>query len=150
MLLCLSLLSGCGAVSQTPSPGEIADQLKSYSPESISWTELNKTDASSYFSFDSETVSDFNGYISNSEEYFDIIAVFKLPDDEARDNVLKGVSFLLNTSENNFKLVSDLQHSKILNKIIAEKDDIIILCIVDNYSRISKYLVEDLGAKIIS
>lgn len=149
MVLCLLMLSGCGNASQTPDVSEIADRLKGYSPETISWTQLKKDDVPAYFGFGKEVLADFTGYISTSEEYFDIIAVFKLEEQQAREDVIKGVSLLVNASESNYKMVSDAQHSKILNKIIAEKDDIIILCVVDNYSLISKYLEEDLGAEIL-
>lgn len=150
LFLCLSLFAGCSAKSEQYSTLEIAQQLKSYSADTVSWAELNKTKISAYFGFADDNIEEFKGYVNNSEEYFDIIAVFKLKNPDAKNEVIKGISFMSKTADSIYKIANKSVSDKINNRIIAEKDDLIILCIMDNYGQISKYLTDVLKAKIIS
>lgn len=150
LLLCLSLLAGCSAKGEQPSTLEIAQQLKSYSADTVSWAELNKTKISAYFGFADDNIEEFKGYVNDSEEYFDIIAVFKLKNPDTKDEVIKGISFMSKTANNIYRITNKSVSDKINSRIIAEKDDLIILCIMDNYGQISKYLTDVLKAKIIS
>lgn len=150
LLLIISVFAGCSSRDKLPSPEEIAGQLKSYSAETVNWAKLDKTKISSYFGFTDENISEFAGFVNDSEEFFDIIAVFKLENKDAKDEVLDGISFVAKNADNAFKIANKSVSDKISNKIVAETDDLIILCIMDNYSQISKYLTDDLDAKIIS
>lgn len=150
LMLCLLLLAGCGSSEAIAEPSEIAAQLKSYSSESANWVEIEKTKLSSYFGFSEEILSDFSVHINSSEEYFDMIAVFKLSDTSSRDDVMKGISFMATNTEANYKIASEAQSDKITNKIVAEVRDTVILCVIDNYSQIKEYLTEELGADILS
>ena len=147
LLLCIFLLAGCGHRDEAPTVSKIAEDLIALSSDDITWVEISSAKISSYFGFDSEKVEDFKGYINDSEENYDIIAVF---DTENRNDVITGINLLVADRENTYKVASENVFSKISQKVIAEKDDIIILCITDNYSKTRKYISEELDAKIIS
>ncbi len=150
--LCLALillLVGCGEGKQVDSPDKIALQLKSYASESADWTEIKEDKLASYFGFGGELLDDFSVYINSSEEYFDVIAVFKISDKDNREEVIKGINFMATTSGANYALASEAQSKKITDKVVAEVEDTLILCIIDNYSQIKPYLTEELGAEII-
>lgn len=150
LILVISLLAGCNSQGELPSTNEIAITLKSYSADTVNWAKLDKTKISSYFGFKGENIEEFSGYVNDSEEFFDIIAVFKLKNPEAKEEVMDGINFITKSADNAFRIANKSVSDKIANKIIAEKDDLIILCIIDNYSQISKYLTDTLEAKIIS
>lgn len=149
-LLCLLFLAGCSSQKEIANPDKIADELKAYSNENSNWVEIEKDKLSSYFGFSDEILSDFSVHINNSEEYFDIIAIFKLADLSKKEEIIKGINFLSIYTEANYKIASEAQSNKIANKIVAQADDTIILCVIDNYSPIKTYLTEELNAKILS
>ena len=150
LLLCLLFLVGCASHKEIAKPDKIASELKSYSRESANWVEIEKDKLSSYFGFSDEILSDFSVHINSSEEYFDIIAVFKLADPDMKEEIIKGINFLSTYTEANYKIASEAQSDKIVNKIVAEAGDTIILCVIDNYSQIKTYLTDQLDAKILS
>lgn len=150
LLLVTSLLAGCGDKGDLPSTNEIASTLKSYSADTVKWAELDKSKISAYFGFKGENIEEFSGYVNDSEEFFDIIAVFKLKNPEETQEVLDGISFITKSADNAFKIANKSVSDKIANKIVAQKDNLLILCIIDNYSQISKYLTDTLDAQIIS
>lgn len=150
LLLVVIIFSGCSARDELPSATQIAIDLKAYSADTVIWAELDKTKISSYFGFTDENISEFSGFVNDSEELFDIVAVFKLKDPSAKQEVLSGINFIVENTDNTFRIANKSVSDKIANKIVAETDDLIILCIMDNYSQISKYLTDVLDAKIIS
>ncbi|MBO5873080.1 MAG: DUF4358 domain-containing protein [Clostridia bacterium] len=149
-LLCLLFLVGCSSQKNIDNPDKIAAELKTYSNENANWVEIDKDKLSAYFGFNGEILSDFSVHINSSEEYFDIIAVFKLSDPSGKEEIIKGINFLSTYTEANYKIASDAQTNKISNKIVAEADDTIILCVIDNYGPIKTYLTKQLDAKILS
>ncbi len=151
VFLCLLFVlvpSGC-ETNDDPSAtaAEIANNLKAFSSEDITWVEIGSNELSSYFGFDSDLVDEFKGYINDNEDAYDIIAVFK---SENRQEVIKGINLLIAGQETTYKVASENLYAKVNNKIIAERDDLVILCIVDGYEQANKYLTENLEAKIIS
>ena len=146
LLLCL-LLPSCKEKEALPTTAEITDELRAISSKDITWVEISSNKLSSYFGFGAETVEEFKGYINDSEDAYDIIAVFKT---ENRQEVIKGINLLVAEQENTYKVASENVFLKINKKLIAEKDDLIIFLIVDGYDQESKYLTETLKAKIIS
>lgn len=150
LLFVILLLAGCSKNKPLPSVQDVAGNLKSLSSDAVVWAELDITKISSYFGITDHNISEFAGFVNNSEEFFDIIAVFKLKTEDAKEDVINGISFIAKNADNTFKIANKSVSDKISNKIVAEKDDLIILCIMDNYSQVSKYLTDELGAKIIS
>ena len=146
LLLCL-LLPSCKEKEKLPTTAEIADELKGLSSEDITWVEISSNKLSSYFGFGADTVEEFKGYINDSEDAYDIIAVFK---SENRQEVIKGINLLVAGQENTYKVASENVFTKISGKLIAEKQDLIVLCIIDNYEKAKKYFTDTLQAEIIS
>ena len=146
LLLCL-LLPSCKEKEKLPATAEIADELKGLSSEDITWVEISSNKLSSYFGFGADTVEEFKGYINDSEDAYDIIAVFK---SENRQEVIKGINLLVAGQENTYKVASENVFTKISGKLIAEKQDLIVLCIIDNYEKAKKYFTDTLQAEIIS
>ncbi len=148
LLLCLLIPVGCESEEETTTTAaEVANELKTLATEDITWIEINDTKLSSYFGFGPETVDEFKGFINDSEDAYDIIAVFKTKN---RQEVIKGINLLVSEQENTYKVASENVFIKISKKLIAEKDDMIVLCIVDSYDKTTKYLTETLKAEIIS
>ncbi len=145
--ICLLLPVACGEKQQNPTAAEIADEIQTLSPEDITWVEISSNKLSSYFGFGPDSVDEFKGYINDSEDSYDIIAVFKT---ENRQEVITGINLLVAEQETTYKVASENVFTKISGKLIAEKDDLIVFCIVDGYDKVSKYLTETLKAKIIS
>ena len=146
LLLCL-LLPSCKEKEKLPTTAEIADELKGLSSEDITWVEISSNKLSSYFGFGADTVEEFKGYINDSEDAYDIIAVFK---SENRQEVIKGINLLVAGQENTYKVASENVFTKISGKLIAEKQDLIVLCIIENYEKAKKYFTDTLQAEIIS
>lgn len=146
LLLCLSLPS-CKEKEELPTTAEIADSLKELSSKDITWVEISSNKLSSYFGFGAETVEEFKGYINDSEDAYDIIAVFR---SENRQEVIKGINLLVSEQESTYKVASENVFAKISGKLIAEKQDVIVLCIMDNYEKAKKYFTDTLKAEIIS
>ena len=146
LLLCL-LLPSCKEKEKLPTTAEIADELKGLSSEDITWVEISSNKLSSYFGFGADTVEEFKGYINDSEDAYDIIAVFK---SENRQEVIKGINLLVAGQENTYKVASENVFTKISGKLIEEKQDLIVLCIIDNYEKAKKYFTDTLQAEIIS
>ncbi len=148
LAFCLLVPTACGSKEKpTTTAAEIADSLKALSSESITWVEISSNKLSSYFGFGPDSVDEFKGYINDSEDSYDIIAVFK---SEKRQEVITGINLLVAEQETTYKVASENVFAKINGKIIAEKDDFIVFCIVDSYDKASKYLTKTLEAKIIS
>lgn len=146
LLLCLSLPS-CKEKEELPTTAEIADSLKELSSKDITWVEISSNKLSSYFGFGAETVEEFKGYINDSEDAYDIIAVFR---SENRQEVIKGINLLVSEQESTYRVASENVFAKISGKLIAEKQDVIVLCIMDNYEKAKKYFTDTLKAEIIS
>ena len=146
LLLCLSLPS-CKEKEELPTTAEIADSIKELSSKDITWVEISSNKLSSYFGFGADTVEEFKGYINDSEDAYDIIAVFR---SENRQEVIKGINLLVSEQESTYKVASENVFAKISGKLIAEKQDVIVLCIMDNYEKAKKYFTDTLKAEIIS
>ena len=146
LLLCLSLPS-CKEKEELPATAEIADSLKELSSKDITWVEISSNKLSSYFGFGADTVEEFKGYINDSEDAYDIIAVFR---SENRQEVIKGINLLVSEQESTYRVASENVFAKISGKLIAEKQDVIVLCIMDNYEKAKKYFTDTLKAEIIS
>ncbi|MBQ9768661.1 MAG: DUF4358 domain-containing protein [Clostridia bacterium] len=146
LLLCLSLPS-CKEKEELPTTAEIADSLKELSSTDITWVEISSNKLSSYFGFGADTVEEFKGYINDSEDAYDIIAVFR---SENRQEVIKGINLLVSEQESTYRVASENVFAKISGKLIAEKQDVIVLCIMDNYEKAKKYFTDTLKAEIIS
>ncbi len=150
LVLFITLLAGCGSQAQLPSANELAEALKGFSSSSVNWVELDKTKTNSYFGFTDENLLAFKGYINDSEEHFDIVAVFKLEDMGKKKEIYDGIAQLTSNAGANYRIASENEYNKINGHVIAEKEDFIILCIMDNYERIKKYLTEEIGAEIMN
>ncbi len=147
--LCLLIPVGCQDNTLTLSPTEIADNIKAFSDDSIEWTTLEEDSVSNHFGFSDEILESFIGYISTSEERYDIIAVFEYDDDEVKAEIIKGIDFHIDAAEQSYKAASVNEYEKITHKIVAQKDKMIILCITDSEEKVTKYLKEELSAEII-
>ena len=97
-----------------------------------------------------ESIKNFSGYINSSEERFDMIAVFEYEDKHTRQAVLDSIVSLTKQMSDNYKLANLSEASKITAPSVAEIGDIIIFCVMDNRSKITDYLENELDAKIIS
>ena len=149
ILVCLLIPTACHDNTVTLSPTEIANSVKAFSDESVEWTTLTENSVSNHFGFSADKLESFTGYISASEERYDMIAVFEYEDEKIKSEIIKGIDFLLAEAEQNYKAASINQYEKITHKIVAQKDKTIILCITDQTEKVSKYLTEDLLAQII-
>ncbi len=149
ILLCFCVLAGCSSKSQ-PSAKDIADGLKSLSASTISWIELDKSKISTYFGFTDEKITDFKGYLNSAEENFDMIAVFKFEDKEVREDIMKGIGTMTQQMSETYNLANKSISDKINSHIIAERDGTVILCIMGANEKISSFITEDVGAKVIT
>ena len=147
--ICLLVPVGCQDDTVLLSPNEIADNIKAFSDDSVEWTTLEEDSVSNHFGFSADKLESFIGYISSSEERYDIIAVFEYDNDDVKTEIIKGIDFQIAAAEQNYKAASVNEYEKITHQIVAQKDKIIILCITDQTEKVSKYLTEDLGAQII-
>lgn len=149
ILLCICLFAGCGSAEKLDAK-DIAEEVKKLSSDTVSWVVLDKTKMSTYFGISDESISDFAGYVNDAEEHFDMIAVFKFKDKNTRDNILSGISIMATQMSKSYSLANVSEATKINNRIIAETKDMIILCIMDKQDKITKYLTDNIGAKLIS
>ncbi len=147
--VCLLIPVGCHYDTVSFSPTEIANNIKAFSDDSVEWTTLGEDSVSNHFGFQGDKLKSFTGYISTSEERYDIIAIFEYDEEEIKSEIIKGIDFLLAEAQQNYKAASINQYEKITHKIVAQKDKMIILCITDQTEKVSKYLTEDLLAQII-
>ena len=147
--LCLLITAGCQNDVVSFSPAEIANSIKAFSDDSVEWTTLEEDSVSNHFGFSADKLESFIGYISSSEERYDIIAIFEYDNDDVKTEIIKGIDFQIAVAEQNYKAASVNEYEKITHKIVAQKDKIIILCITDQTEKVSKFLTEDLGAQII-
>lgn len=148
LAVCLVLFTaGCGRAKAFPEPAEIAAQLKEFASSEIKWVELNGEQISSYFAFSDEVLDDFRVFINEHEDDYDLIAVFEVDGQEHRDTVLQGIHDAVAGAANTFKLTDESEYKKISSRVLAERDDTLILCIVDNSAKASEYLTE-IGATV--
>lgn len=149
LALCLLILAGCGN-SEAPNANEIANTIKTYSAETVNWTSLDKTSFEPYFGITGNGVSQFCGFINNSEEKFDMIAVFTYDNDETRQTILDGIYSLSRQMSDNYRIANANEATKITEPLIAELDNTIIVCIMDTPSKALNYIESELKATIIS
>ena len=149
ILLCFCVLVSCTSKNEL-SAKDIAEGLKSLSASTISWIELDKSKISTYFGFTDEKISDFKGYINSAEENFDMIAVFKFEDNEVREDIMKGIGTMTQQMSETYNLANKSISDKINSHIIAERDGTVILCIMEANEKVSSFITEDVGAKVIN
>lgn len=147
-LLCFCLLTGCSSTDKQ-SAEEVAEKLKELSGDTVSWSELDSSKMSSYFQLEEGDVNEFKGYINNSEERFDMIAVFSFKKEENKKAVLGAVESTLRMMNENYRLANGDEAAKISGRLLAETDNLIILCITDQNDSIKTYLTEEIKAKLI-
>ncbi|MEE0928232.1 MAG: DUF4358 domain-containing protein [Acutalibacteraceae bacterium] len=149
LLLCLCLLAGCGSDSRLTAK-EIADELKTFSADTVSWTELGRSKISTYFGFSDENITGFKGYINDAEEKFDMIAVFGFEDETTKAEILSGISDMTTQMSENYKLANESVAGKIISKTLAQTDHFVILCIMDQNKKVTEYLQNEVKAEIIA
>lgn len=147
--MCFCILSGC-ASKEAPPVSEISLSLKELSSSAVNWTSLDKTSIKTYFGLSDENIKSFSGYINSSEERFDMIAVFEYADKHTRQAILDSIVSLTQQMSDNYRLANVSEASKITAPNVAEVDNIIIFCVMDNRSKITNYLENELDAEIIS
>lgn len=148
-MLCICILAGCGSSDGT-SAQDIADRLKGFSPDTVCWTELDRTKISTYFGFGDQNISGFKGYLNEAEDKFDMIAVFSFDDDGSREDILKGINSMSEQMSDTYRLANKSVADKINSKIVAETKGTVILCIMDKNNKVTEYLTKELNADIIS
>ncbi len=149
LILCLCLAAGCAAQGSL-SATDIADELKSYSADTVSWAELDRTKISTYFGFTDQDITDFKGYVNVAEEKFDMIAVFGFDDEKTEEMILSGIGTMTLQMSENYKLANESISGKINGKTLAKTDSAVILCIMDQNKKVTEYLENEVGAEIIS
>lgn len=149
LILCLCLFVGCSGREKL-SANDIADEIKSLSSDLITWISLDKSQMSTYFSIQDDTVIHFAGYINDSENKFDIIAVFKFENQDARTQIISEINKTATQMSDNYKLANENEAQKISNHIIAQTNDTIIFCVLDNQKPITEYLTSEVKAEILN
>lgn len=147
--MCFCVFSGC-ATKEVPPVNEISLSLKELSPDTVNWASLDKKSIKTYFGMSDENIKAFSGYINSSEERFDMIAVLEYEDKQTRKTVLDSIASLTKQMSNNYKLANVSEVLKISSPRVAEIGNTIIFCVMDNQSKVIKYLENELNAKIIS
>ena len=147
-MLSFCLLSGCSTADK-PSAEEVAYELKALTSNSINWSELDNNKMSTYFQLENSEVENFKGYINSAEERFDMIAVFSFSDQKAKKSVLEAVEATTRDMSENYKLANGNEATKISNRLLAETDDLVILCIIDQNDSLKKYLTDNIGVKLL-
>ena len=149
LILCVFIFVGC-QTKEIPSANNISESLKELSPKSVNWVLLDDTSIATYFGISDKKIKSFSGYISSSEERFDMIAVFEYEDKQTRQIILDSIVSLTKQMSDNYKLANKIEVAKITAPCIAETDNTIIFCVLDNYSTVNDYIKNQLDAKIIN
>ena len=149
LIMCFCIFSGCTS-KEIPAVNDISASIKKLAPETVSWASLDKSSIKTYFGIPDDDIKAFSGYISSSEERFDMIAVFEYEDKQTRKAVLDSIISLTKQMSDNYKLANISEVSKITAPNIAEVGNIIIFCVMDGQSKVTDYLENELDAKIIS
>lgn len=150
LVLCLVVLAGCNNSTDIPSATEISNSIKSLSSDTVDWASLDNSSIPTYFGIPRDNITDFCGYINSSEEKFDMIAVFKFNDTKTREDVIGGISSLIQQMSDSYSLANANEVKKITMPIVAELDNTVILCIMDANSKVDDYILNELKAKTLS
>ncbi len=147
VLLCCLVITTVGCSSDSNlSAKTIANEIKSYSADTISWQELSATQLSSYFGFTDENVDEYTVYVNGADDHFDIIAAVRPAQSEDHSKIVEGFTFAVNNASANYKASNTTEYKKISSALIKEADGILILVALDSYDLVNAYLNE-IGAK---
>lgn len=149
LIMCVFIFVGC-STTEVPPADEISVSLKELAPETVNWTSLDESSIKTYFGIPDDSIKAFSGYISSSEERFDMIAVFEYEDKQTRKAVLDAITSLTKQMSDNYKLANKNEVAKITTPNVAEMGNTIIFCVMDSGDKVNDYLENELDAKIIS
>ena len=127
------------------------DSIKSvvFETEFPEMVELGKNQLSNYYSFDEAWIKDFSVYIADSEILCDEVAIFYLADPEYLNNVVAAVEQRANSQFSASNAQNQVESAKITNRILLQKDNMIVMVISAQSKEISKRLQKKYGFKEI-
>ena len=134
VLLSALLLTGC----QSDKPAgieEISTQLNEVVLEDSETVSLSDDQLLNYFSFGTDVLSDYRVSLRESESGFQMVAVFAPKNQDNRKTVLEGINKAIAVTASTYKALNQGEYQKIQNRLLYEKDDLLILVVSDQYDK---------------
>ena len=142
LLLCICTFTGCTGGDKTESPEALVSQMKTYTDEDIVWVELTQSEIIGYFGFEGEIARAHTALINDSEEKYDIISAFVIPEHDDMLSAAKKVTESLDTATKNFVTANETEADKIRDRVILSRDDTLVIVVSSNAEKIKEMLLD--------
>ena len=148
-VLCVAALSACNVNDGSVSVS--IDNVKSvvFETEFPEMVELGKNQLSNYYILDETWIKDFSVYIADSEILCDEVAVFRLAESQYFNSVVAAVEQRVKVQFNVSNSQNRVESEKLTNRVLLQKDDIIVMVISEQSKEISERLQKKYGFKEI-
>ena len=142
LLLCICIFTGCAAGQGAESPEALVSQMKTYTDKDIAWVELTQGEIIGYFGFEGEISHAHTALINDSEEKFDIISAFVIPEREDMLSAVEKATVSLDTAAKNFVAASGTEAEKIRSRVILSREDTLVIVVSSNAEKIKEMLLD--------
>ncbi len=142
LLLCICIFTGCAGRQGAESPEALVSQMKTYTDKDIVWVELTQSEIVGYFGFEGEISLAHAALINDSEEKFDIISAFVIPERDDMLSATKKATASLDTATKNFVAANETEADKIRDRVILSRDDTLVIVVSSNAEKIKEMLLD--------
>ena len=145
-VLCIALLASCN--NSDLSSGEMSiNEVKSvvFKSDFPEMVELGKSQLSNYYNFEEKWLDEFSVYIADSETSSDEVGIFRIASKDYVKDVVAAVEQRVNTQISMLNNQNEVELQKLSDRILLQRDDIIVMVISGEGKDISKRLIDDDG-----
>ena len=145
-VLCIALLASCN--NSDLSSGEMSiNEVKSvvFKSDFPEMVELGKSQLSNYYNFEEKWLDEFSVYIADSETSSDEVGIFRIASKDYVKDVVAAVEQRVNTQISMLNNQNEVELQKLSDRILLQRDDIIVMVISGEGKDISKRLIDDYG-----
>ena len=116
--------------------------FKSQFPEMV---ELGKNQLSNYYTYEEIWFKEFSVYIADTESLCDEVAIFRLSDGEYLKSVVAAIEQRVNSQFSITNAQNSAETMKLSNRILLQKDDIVVMVISEHVKEIADRLKQEYG-----
>ena len=113
-------------------------------------TQLGSAQVTNYYAMQSEWISESLVYVDGADSSCDEVAVFRLSDQDYAKNVIAAVEQRINSEMAVFGNSLESEYKKLQERVLMQKDDLIVLVVMSDSVEISNRLNKKLGFSDIS